>query len=64
MAQDFVGSNNINLLIPNGSFGTRIKGGDDNAAPRYIYTYLNKITPLIFRKEDNVILKYLYDDGK
>ena len=41
MAQDFVGSNNINLLIPNGSFGTRIKGGDDNAAPRYIYTYLN-----------------------
>lgn len=23
MAQDFVGSNNINLLIPNGQFGTR-----------------------------------------
>ena len=23
MAQDFVGSNNINLLLPNGQFGTR-----------------------------------------
>lgn len=25
MAQDFVGSNNINLLRPNGQFGTRLE---------------------------------------
>ena len=28
MAQDFVGSNNINVLLPNGQFGTRIMGGN------------------------------------
>ena len=27
MAQTFVGSNNINILMPNGQFGTRIMGG-------------------------------------
>jgi DNA topoisomerase-2 len=27
LAQDFVGSNNINLLMPNGQFGTRLGGG-------------------------------------
>ena len=26
MAQDFVGSNNINLFLPNGQFGTRLAG--------------------------------------
>ena len=30
MTQDFVGANNINLLLPNGQFGTRIMGGSDN----------------------------------
>lgn len=27
MAQNFVGSNNINLLFPSGQFGTRLQGG-------------------------------------
>ena len=27
LAQDYVGSNNINLLMPNGQFGTRLQGG-------------------------------------
>ena len=27
LAQDYVGSNNINLLMPNGQFGTRLHGG-------------------------------------
>lgn len=38
MAQDFVGSNNVNLLAPQGQFGTRIAGGKDHAAARYIFT--------------------------
>ncbi len=34
MAQDFVGSNNINLLRPIGSFGSRLQGGQDCAKAR------------------------------
>ena len=47
MAQNFVGSNNINLLKPNGQFGTRIMGGSDAASSRYIHTELNKLTQYI-----------------
>lgn len=40
LAQNFVGSNNINLLMPNGQFGSRLTGGKDAASPRYIFTML------------------------
>jgi len=63
MAQNFVGSNNVNLFEPNGQFGTRIRGGDDSASERYIFTQLNKLTRLIFRPEDDTVLSYLNDDG-
>ena len=39
LAQNFVGSNNINILQPIGQFGTRLHGGKDAASPRYIYMY-------------------------
>jgi DNA topoisomerase-2 len=64
MAQNFVGSNNINLLEPNGQFGTRSAGGDDSASERYIFTQLNRLTRLIFRQEDDTVLSYLNDDGQ
>ena len=64
MAQDFVGSNNINLLCPNGQFGTRIQGGKDSASPRYIHTQLNlPIVYALFHQDDHDILNYLEDDG-
>ena len=63
MAQNYVGSNNINLLFPSGQMGTRIMGGKDAASPRYIFTYLAELTRLIFKQEDEPILKYLDDDG-
>jgi DNA topoisomerase-2 len=63
MAQTFVGSNNINLLEPNGQFGTRLQGGDDAASERYICTQLNPLTRLIFPEADDAILTYLEDDG-
>ena len=63
MAQDFVGSNNLNLLMPNGQFGTRIMGGHDSASPRYIHTELNKIVSLIFPSADFPLLEYNDDDG-
>ena len=63
MAQNFVGSNNINLLYPAGQYGSRLVGGKDFASPRYIFTYLAELTRLIFRTEDDDILNYLDDDG-
>jgi DNA topoisomerase-2 len=63
MAQNFVGSNNINLLKPVGQFGSKLLGGKDAASPRYIHTYLEHIVATLFRKEDNCLLKYVDDDG-
>ncbi len=40
MAQDFIGSNNINLLTPSGQFGTRRMGGKDSARYDMIYDVL------------------------
>ncbi|KAJ2397924.1 DNA topoisomerase 2 [Coemansia sp. RSA 2603] len=64
MAQDFVGSNNINLMMPEGGFGTRLAGGKDAASARYISTYLHKIARTIFHKNDDPLLENLTDDGK
>jgi DNA topoisomerase-2 len=64
MSQNFVGSNNINLLMPNGQFGTRLQGGKDSASERYIFTCLNKITRSLFPNADDAILQYLNDDGQ
>jgi DNA topoisomerase-2 len=64
MAQNFVGSNNVNLLVPNGQFGSRLMGGQDAAQPRYIHTYLEPIVDSMFRKEDSGILNYINDDGE
>lgn len=63
MAQTFMGSNNINLLVPIGQFGSRLLGGKDSASPRYIHTHLEHIVESLFRKEDSAILDYQEDDG-
>jgi len=62
MAQDYCGSNNINLMVPNGQFGSRLLGGEDHAACRYIYTRLNKLAGIIYDKRDDPILHYMVDD--
>ena len=51
MAQDYTGSNNMNVLEPCGQFGTRL--GKDSASPRYIFTRMNDNTKKLFLKEDN-----------
>tara|TARA_B110001469_G_C9644341_1_gene325034 strand:+ start:896 stop:4246 length:3351 start_codon:yes stop_codon:yes gene_type:complete len=63
MAQTFIGSNNINLLQPNGQFGSRIMGGSDAASPRYIHTELNPIINILFPQSDTALLKRVDDDG-
>ncbi|CAN8306356.1 unnamed protein product [Cochlearia groenlandica] len=64
MAQDYVGSNNINLLEPSGQFGTRSVGGKDSASARYIFTKLSPIARVLFHKDDDVLLNYLNEDGQ
>ena len=64
MAQNFVGSNNINLLMPNGQFGTRNKGGKDSASSRYIFTELNKVTRHIFNQNDSPLMDYIFEEGQ
>jgi len=63
MAQDHVGSNNIQLLLPKGQFGTRLMGGKDAASPRYIFTQLSAEADKLFHKDDDPLLTYLEDDG-
>jgi DNA topoisomerase-2 len=64
MAQNFVGSNNMNLLEPVGQFGTRILNGHDASSPRYIFTHLSKYSEELFNPQDFPLLEYLDDDGQ
>ena len=63
MAQNFMGSNNIPWLVPQGQFGTRIQGGKDAASPRYIHTYLQPRVRKLLPADDFAVLKYRDDDG-
>ncbi|WWD17171.1 hypothetical protein CI109_101609 [Kwoniella shandongensis] len=63
LAQNYVGSNNINLLDPNGQFGTRLAGGKDAASARYIFTNIPRITRAIFHPADDGLLNHLVEDG-
>ena len=63
LAQNFVGSNNINLLYPDGNFGSRLQCGKDAASPRYIFTRLSDATDIIFNAHDTPLLDFLNDDG-
>jgi len=63
MAQNYVGSRNINLLEPVGQFGSRLEGGKDSAQPRYINTFLTNLTGIIYNKLDNPLYQYIDDDG-
>jgi len=62
MAQNFIGTNNINLLQPEGNYGSRL-ANNDAASPRYIYTKLNDVTKILFNKDDFPLFTYLNDDG-
>lgn len=64
MAQNWITSNNINVLEPKGNFGSRSMQGKDAASPRYIFTNINKLAYTIYRDDDEPILKYIIEDGK
>ncbi|KAK1778558.1 DNA topoisomerase [Copromyces sp. CBS 386.78] len=64
LAQNFVGSNNINCLEPSGNFGSRLSGGSDAASARYIHTRLSPLARKIFHPLDEPNLEFQFDDGK
>jgi DNA topoisomerase-2 len=64
LANDYTGSNNINLLEPCGQFGTRLMGGKDASQTRYIFTRLSNDARKIFDPKDDAVLTYLDDDGR
>lgn len=63
MAQDFPGSNNMNLFEPRGAFGSRLANGDDAASARYIFTRLADYTTKIFSPTDDRVLTPVIDEG-
>ena len=64
LAQNFVGSNNVNCLEPSGSFGSRLAGGSDAASPRYIFTRLSPFARRVFSALDEPVYDYNTDDGR
>ncbi len=64
MGQGYVGSNNIPLLVNEGMIGTRTYGGEDAAAPRYLFTRLEHVIRKIFREDDDELLERVIDEGK
>ncbi|KRZ11148.1 DNA topoisomerase 2-beta [Trichinella zimbabwensis] len=64
LAHNFVGSNNINILLPIGQFGTRLLGGRDAASARYIFTMLSPVTKAMFCTDDEPNLNFLFEDNQ
>ena len=61
LAQDFAGSNNVNLLEPIGQFGSILSS--QAAAARYIYTKPSQFMRKYIRKEDDAILNFREEEG-
>ena len=65
MAQTFTGSgNNLNLLQPFGSFGSRTESGKDSGAPRYISAGLSKVSRLLFPAVDDELTDAREEDNQ
>jgi DNA topoisomerase-2 len=64
LAQNHVGSNNINLLEPLGQLGTRFTGGKDNGQVHKIFTKINPLTRLLFNRDDEPLLTYQTERGQ
>jgi DNA topoisomerase-2 len=63
MAQDHVGVSNINYLVPEGQFGSRLDPPSVHSAARYIFTRLDPVTRYLFRHEDDAVLLYVEEEG-
>ena len=61
-ADKFPGSNNMNVFMPTGQFGSRLT--KEAGAGRYIFTQLSPYFRQLFKKEDDIILDHIYVDGQ
>ena len=62
MANNYAGSNNLNLFVPEGQFGSRLTA--ESAAHRYIETKLSEHFRTLFPKADDAILEHHEVDGE
>jgi DNA topoisomerase-2 len=63
LAQDFVGSGNAPLLEGRGQFGSRLLGGKDHAAARYIFTRASPLGRALYHPDDSPLYVYRIDEG-
>ena len=61
MANNYAGTNNMNIFQPIGQFGSRLT--KDAAAGRYIFTKFDPNFRTLFKKEDDGILENILVDG-
>lgn len=61
LAQDFPGSNNINLFEPIGQFGSILSS--ESSSHRYIFTKPSSNLRNIIKNDDDCILEHRYEDG-
>lgn len=65
LGQDYLtGPNNLPLVKKKGNYGTRRKKGKDKSPARYLYCKLDQIAYYVYRKEDEPLWEYLYDEGE
>lgn len=62
LAVSYPGTNNMNFLMPNGQFPSRLT--KEAAAPRYIFTEFSSYYRQIFKKEDDILLEHQMSDGE
>lgn len=62
LARSYPGTNNMNFLMPNGQFGSRLT--KEAAAERYIFTEFSPYYRMIFKKEDDILLEHQLSDGE
>jgi DNA topoisomerase-2 len=62
MANNYPGSNNLNLFLPEGQFGSRLTA--ESAAHRYIETKLSPYFRTLFPKADDAVLEHHEVDGE
>jgi len=62
LANNYPGSNNLNLFLPEGQFGSRLTA--ESAAHRYIETKLSPFFRALFPRADDQILEHHETDGE
>ena len=61
LAQNYAGSNNVNVFEPIGQFGSIL--GPEAGASRYIFTKPSRYLKRLFREQDECVLKHKEIDG-